>query len=258
MKASHYLKEVKKSKAFKSFIEECPDAYLCSMFFIRDFSGNQNETQVDFYSPTKKDITSFKIGKIIERVPFQKKALTLTHKKIIPKQLAEDIKMDLDSIKPTLTDEMHNRDMTYEIEKILAVLNVTDDRPVWNCTGFLKGLGLLQAHVEDQSQSILFMEKKSLLDMVRFSGNQGMGIPGMQQPGLGQPGAGTEVESGIGGQGGSIKVISPQELVAELKKEKAAAKQAEKEEKHTTKTEKQTEKEKSSKQKSIEGKKKQK
>ena len=230
MKASHYIKEVKKSQAFKDFLAESPDAYLCSLFFIRDFGGPQNETQVDFYSPAKKEIISFKIGKGIERIPAPKKAFTLTHKKFIPKLLNDDVKMDLDALKPTLTDEMHNRDMTYEIEKILAVLNIVDDRAVWNCTGFLKGLGLLQAHVEDQSQSVLFMEKHSLMDMIRLPGG---GMPGMGAPqGMGPQGP----MGGMGGgDSGSIKVISPAELAAELQKAKAAAKQAEKPEKQPKK-----------------------
>ena len=229
MKAAHYIKEVKKSQAFKDFIKESPDAYLCSLFFIRDFNGPQNETQVDFYSPQKKEIISFKVGKGVERIPVPKKAFTITHKKFVPKPLNENIKMDLDALKPTLVDEMHNRDMTYEIEKILAVLNIADDRAIWNCTGFLKGLGLLQAHVEDQSQSVLFMEKHSLMDMIRFPGG---GMPGMGgQPGMGQPGLG-----GMGGDGGeSIKVMSPADLATELQKEKAAAKQA----KHQAKVSKQ-------------------
>ncbi len=232
MKAAHYIKEVKKSRAFKDFAAEDSGAYLCSLFFIRDFNGPQNETQVDFYSPKAKNIVSFKVGKGIERIPVPKKAFTITHKKFVPKPLNENIKMDLDALKPTLMDEMHNRDMTYEIEKILAILNVMDNRAVWNCTSFLKGLGLLQAHVEDQSQSVLFMEKKSLLDMMRFTGAQGAGMPGMSGMG-GLPGMGGAGELGEGG--GSIKVMSPQDLAAELQKEKAAAKQAEKAEKPTKK-----------------------
>ncbi|MEM3091434.1 MAG: hypothetical protein QXD05_01935 [Candidatus Pacearchaeota archaeon] len=172
MKASHYIKEVKKSEPYKNFISEDPKAYLCSVFFVRDFLGNHNDTQVDFYSPNKKAIVSFKIepGKKIERVPIEKKTITLTHKRFIPKPLDENtLKMDIDEIKPTIMDEMHNREMVYEIEKILASLNFVDDRAVWNCTAFLRGLGLLQAHIEDQSKSILFMEKKSLLDLMKFS-----------------------------------------------------------------------------------------
>lgn len=222
MKASHYVSQVKKSAVFKDFMKEAPDAYLCSLFCIRDFNGPQNETQVDFYSPKSKHIISFKIGsKGIERLPQPKKAETITHKKIIPKELKDNVKLDLDKLKPTLVDEMRNRDMTYEIEKMLIVLNVPEDRPIWNCTAFLKGLGLLQAHVEDASNSVLFMEKKSLMDMMKFAGGAG-GLPGL--PGM--PAAGEPNPLAAGG--GSVKIMSPQELAAALQKAKAAAKEAEK------------------------------
>jgi hypothetical protein len=176
MKASHYIKKVKESKEFKGFIKENPGAYLCSLFFIRDFTEKKNETQVDFYSPKKKIIFSFKVNGKVEKAP-NKKAETMAHKKFIPKPLIENTKMDIDEMKDTLTDEMHNREMAYEIEKVLAFLNMVDDKPVWNCTGFLRGLGLLQTHVDDETNSVLFMEKKSLFDMIKFTGNQ----PGNQQ-----------------------------------------------------------------------------
>ena len=148
-------------------MKEDPKAYLCSLFFVRDFNGPQNEVQVDFYSPKTKKIISFKIDKEVERAPLGKNAETLTHKKFVPKSLKEKIKMDIDEIKPTILDEMHNRGMTYEIEKVLAFLNVTDERVMWNCTAFLKGLGLVQAHVEDSTGTVLFMDKKSLFDILK-------------------------------------------------------------------------------------------
>ena len=168
MKPETYIKKVKESKDYKDFMKEDPKAYLCSLFFVRDFSGPQKETQVDFYSPKIKKIVSFKVeGNKVERAPIHKKAETLTHKKFVPKPMKDTIKMDVDEMQPTLMDEMHNRGMTYEIEKILAFLNITDDRVLWNCTGFLKGLGLLQAHVEDSTGTVLFMDKKSFFDIIK-------------------------------------------------------------------------------------------
>jgi hypothetical protein len=178
MKTLHYIKRVKESKQFKELMEEDPKAYLCSLFFLMDFNEKRSETQVDFYSPKHKNIISFKVGKGVERIPLGKKAETISHKKFIPKQLDENIKTDVDEIKQILVDEMRNRDMAYEIEKIIAFLNIADDRVMWNCTGFLKGLGLLQAHVEDSSSSVLFMEKKSFFDMIRFTGKQTPETPG--------------------------------------------------------------------------------
>lgn len=171
MKSEHYIKKVKESKAYRDFIKEDPKAYLCSLFFIRDFVEKKDETQVDFYSPKKKIIFSFKVEKEIKQAT-NKQAETMTHKKFIPGKLPEKIKLDIDEMRDTLTDEMHNREMAYQIEKVLAFLNIVENRPVWNCTGFLKGLGLLQAHIEDETNTVLFMEKKSLFDMIKFTGKE--------------------------------------------------------------------------------------
>ena len=169
MKCAVYLKKVKDSKEFKDFMKEDPKAYLCSFFFTRDFLEKKDDTQVDFYSPKVKMIISFKVGKEVQRTPLGKKAETLTHKKFVPKPLKEVPKMDVDEMEPTLMDEMHNRGMTYSIEKLLAFVNITDGEVIWNCTAFLKGLGLLQAHVEDKTETVLFMDKKSFFDLLRFT-----------------------------------------------------------------------------------------
>lgn len=168
MKVDHYLKKVEKSEDFKKFKKQDSKAYLCSFFFIRDYEEKQNETQVDFYSPKTKMIVSFKVNGKVERIAVDKKAETITHKKFIPKPLKDKINLEIDVVKPTIIDEMHNRSMADEIKKILAVLHIMDDRVVWNCTCFLKGMGLLQAHVEDKNESVLFMEKKSFFDLLKF------------------------------------------------------------------------------------------
>lgn len=176
MRPEHYIKKVKTSEAFKRLAQEDPKAYLCSMFLVRDFTEKKDETQVDFYSPKRKKIVSFKVERKVEEAP-DKKAETINHKKFVPKPLSEDIKMDIDELKPVLEDEMHNREMVYEIEKILAFLNTVEGKPVWSCTGFLRGLGLLQAHLDDETASVLFMDKKSFFDLLRFTGKR------PQQPG---------------------------------------------------------------------------
>ena len=168
MKIDHYLKKLEKTESFKKFKQEDPKAYLCSFFIIRDFEENHNETQADFYSPKSKKIISFKFDKKVERIPLDKKAETLTHKKFIPKPLGEKIKLEIEELKPTIIDEMHNRGLTDNIKKILVILQNMDDRDVWNCHCFLNGMALLQAHIEDTSESVLFMERKSFLDMMKF------------------------------------------------------------------------------------------
>ncbi len=199
MKCAVYIKKVKDSQEFKDFMKEDPKAFLCSLFFTRDFTDKRAETQVDFYSPKKKMIISFKVDGKVERAPLAKKAETLTHKKFVPKPLVETIKMDVDEIEPTIVDEMHNRGMTYQIEKVLAFVNITDGEVIWNCTAFLKGLGLILAHIEDKSNTVLFMDKKSFFDLLSFTKGGASA----------NAGANTNAAPGVkpAGQPGQVKII---------------------------------------------------
>jgi len=173
MKADIYIKKVTGSQDFKQFMKEDPKAYLCSLFFTKDFNEKHTDVQVDFYSPKRDSIISFKANKGVERVPELKKAETMTHKKFIPKPLTDKIMVDLDEIEPSLVDEMHNRGMTYQIDKILAFVNITEGEVIWNCTAFLRGLGLLIARLEDKTNTVLFMEKKSFFDLISFTKGTG-------------------------------------------------------------------------------------
>lgn len=168
MKINKYVTKVKKSNDFKKFIKENPKAYLCSLFFVRDFSGNHNETFIDFYSPKIKKIISFKADGKVQKIPIHKKAETLEHKKFVPKKLGKKMKLDIDILKQIILDEMHNRNFTDEIKKILVVLQNHDDRDIWNCTCFLNSLALLYCHVEDMSESVLFMERQSFFDIMKI------------------------------------------------------------------------------------------
>lgn len=242
MKAQHYIKKVKESKEFKDFIKSDSKAYLCSVFFVRDFTEGKNETQVDFYSPKKKKIISFNAEGKIEKA-LDKTAKTLGNKKFIPKELKEMTKIDIDEIKSTLQDEMHNRDMAYTIEKVLAFLTTMDDKPIWNCTGFLAGLGLLQAHVDDETNTVLFMDKKSLFDMIKFTG-QGMAGGLGAGPGLpGADGAGNvpvqpmqpQIAQQPNGKKPTIKIVTEDELKKMIEAQKKEAEKTEKTEKQDKK-----------------------
>jgi hypothetical protein len=180
MKIDHYLKKIKETAGYKKLIKEDPKAYLCSAFFVRDFKDKHNETHVDFYSPKIKKIISFKVDGKAERIPIDKKAETMTHKIFVPPPLFKDINLEIEKIRPIILDEMHNRGLTDDVQKILVILQNLDQRDVWNCTCFLSGMGLLQSHVEDKSASVLFMEKRSFFDIIKFVGGQDNNISGKE------------------------------------------------------------------------------
>ena len=166
MNPQDYIKKIEKTQEYRDFAKQNPDAYLCSMFLVRDFEGEHNETQIDFYSPKTKKITVFKVNGKVEKVPEEKKPIDIKQKKFVPKELIGKIGIDIDAVSDIILDEMHNRGMTDQIKKLLIVLQTLEGKTVWNCTCFLSGLNLLQTHVEDESKSVLFMEKKSFMDMI--------------------------------------------------------------------------------------------
>ena len=168
MKIQQYVSKVEKTKEFKEFMKKDSKAYLCSLFFVRDFSENHNETHIDFYSPKTKKITSFNLDKKVTKVPLDKKAENIKHEKFVPKKIGSKIKLDLEKVKPIIVDEMHNRGLTDNIQKMIVILQNTEGRDIWNCTCFLNGLGLLQCKVEDSSETVLFMEKQSFFDLIKI------------------------------------------------------------------------------------------
>ena len=173
MKTVQYIRKVKKSQQFRDFLGENPEAYLCSLFFTRDFLEKKDETNIDFYSPEKGNIIIFKLNEAtgeVERAE-NKTAESLTQKNFVPGKLSQQIKQDIDGMKAIILKEMQKQKIENELQKILVSLtNSEEGKPVWNITGLLKGLGLLQARIEDRTGNVLSMEKRSFFDMLRFTG----------------------------------------------------------------------------------------
>ena len=82
--------------------------------------------------------------------------------------------IDLDALTGILQDEMKNRGITGEVKKMIAVLQNIKGQKVWNVNCILSGMDLLRAHVEDESRTVLKMEKSSMMDYIRK-------IPGLPQ-----------------------------------------------------------------------------
>ena len=54
-----------------------------------------------------------------------------------------------------------------DIKKMIAIIQSIDGKKVWNINCILSGMEVLKAHVDDDSQTILKMEKASLMDYVK-------------------------------------------------------------------------------------------
>lgn len=176
MKLQPYFQRLCESKEYKDFAKKNSDAYLMAGFFIVDLEAGKHMHQIDFYVPKTKKVAAFTLD---HKVTLQ--LLDSMGKKKAPEKLEHESVIDLDTLHGILEDEMKNRGMTEEIRKIIAVLQTIDGKRVWNINCILTGMGILKAHVEDESKSVLKMEKSSIMDYVKHIPAAAMQKLGQQQ-----------------------------------------------------------------------------
>lgn len=161
MKIAPYVSKLNDSTEFKGFQKEHKDAFMVAGFFVIDMESGKNVHQIDYYVPSKKKIAAFTLDR---HVTVQ--MLDLMNSKV-PEKLDLKTNTDLDQLHGILEDEMKNRSITEEIKKIIAILQNIDGKKIWNLSCVLSGMGILNAHVEDETRTVLKMEKKSLMDFVQ-------------------------------------------------------------------------------------------
>lgn len=167
MKIAPYVEKLHNSEQYKKFIKQYPDAALVAGFFVIDLEAGNNIHQIDYYVPSQKKIAAFTLdGQVSVQL------LSLINKKV-PESLDIKTKTDLDSLKGIIEEEMRNRNMTEEINKIIAIIQNIDKRKVWSLNCVLSGMHILKASVEDESQTVLKMDKSSIFDFIqKMSGKE--------------------------------------------------------------------------------------
>ncbi|MCH7568106.1 MAG: hypothetical protein IIA87_01675 [Nanoarchaeota archaeon] len=161
MKIQPYVEKLSASKTYKEFQQKYKDAFLVAGFFVLDFETGQNIHQIDYYVPSEKKVAAFTLD---DKVVVQ---LLDTVNEKVPEKLEMKTKIDLDALKGILDDEMKNRNITEEIRKIVAVIQTIEGKKIWILNCILSGMGVLKAHVDDESQTVLKMEKASVLDYMK-------------------------------------------------------------------------------------------
>ncbi len=161
MKIQPYIQKLNTSQQYKQFMEKYSDAFLVAGFFVLDFEMGQNIHQIDFYIPSKKKFAAFTLDKGIN--------LQILDAAIdrAPEKLEIKTNIDLDALHGILEDEMRNRNMTEEIKKIIAVIQNVKGKKIWNVNCVLSGMEILKAHIEDESETILKMEKTSFMEIMK-------------------------------------------------------------------------------------------
>jgi hypothetical protein len=161
MKIQPYIEKLEGSPEYKEFKSKYPDAFLAAGFFVLDLEGGTNIHQIDFYVPSQKKIAAFSLDGEIH----VKLLETLNEK--VPEMLDMDTNIDLDALSGILTDEMKNRGISESIRKIIAVIQNIDGKRIWNLNCVLTGMEILKSHIEDDSQTVLKIEKSSILEIMK-------------------------------------------------------------------------------------------
>lgn len=162
MKLKPYVEKLETTQEFKDFKSKYPSAFVVAGFFVLDLESKNNVHQIDFYIPGEKKIAAF----TLDGDTVQSQLLEMLNEKI-PEQLSLETKIDLDALEGILEDEMHNRGMSEKIKKIIAVIQNLEGKKIWNLNCVLSGMEILKSHVEDESKSVLKIEKQSLMDIMK-------------------------------------------------------------------------------------------
>lgn len=163
MKIQPYVEKLEQSQEYKDFIVKYPDAYMVAGFFVLDLEEGNNVHQIDFYVPSQKKIAAFSLDgevsvKLLDMLKTEKKD---------PQKLDMKTRIDLDALSGILADEMHNRGMSEEIKKVIAVIQNVKGKKIWNLNCVLTGMEVLKSHIEDESETVLKIEKASLMDIMK-------------------------------------------------------------------------------------------
>ena len=181
MKIRPYFEKLEKSNIYKNFRIKYPESFMIAGFFVLDLENGNSIHQIDFYVPKEKKVAAFSLDGQIELRLLDTVGMD---KGKAPEKLEIQTNTDLEEIEGILLDEMHNRGMSEEIKKIIAVLQNINGKKIWLVNCVLAGMEILKSHIEDSSKTVLKIEKISLLDIMRKIPQQPMTMP--------QPGQGTK------------------------------------------------------------------
>ncbi|MBU0467281.1 MAG: hypothetical protein KJ718_00600 [Nanoarchaeota archaeon] len=161
MKIKPYFEKLEQAEIYKNFKIKYPDSFLIAGFFVLDIEGGNNVHQIDFYVPEEKKIAAFTLdGEITLK-------LLETMNDSVPEKLDINTTIDLDALQGVLTDEMRNRGMSEDVRKIIAVIQNIKGKRIWNLNCVLTGMEILKSHVEDESKTVLKIEKSSIIDIMK-------------------------------------------------------------------------------------------
>ncbi|MEK6935272.1 MAG: hypothetical protein AABW67_00635 [Nanoarchaeota archaeon] len=159
------FKTITNSDVFLDFKKKYQNAELVAGFFILDFlNNNNNQKSLDYKKG--ENIYTFSIN--------ERKEISLTEDKLIEDntkppltKISSDIIIDLDEIPSIAEQQAEKYNIKSKFQKIIAVLQIYDNKQVWNLTCILEGLIILNILIDSETEEIVKFDRKSMADFVR-------------------------------------------------------------------------------------------
>ena len=136
MNLQFYWEKLEHSNVFKQFMKDNPKAYLCSGFFTIDKEGSDNQRHFDFYLPESKQMFSFKMHDVVEKMPVE---MTIPK---IPEKITSGFDFELDDVEEIILKEMEKKKVDKKIQKIIISLQNVKGKKIIACTVFISSVGL--------------------------------------------------------------------------------------------------------------------
>lgn len=170
MNYQFYLEKLNDSKVFIEFMKKNPESYVCTGFFTIDLEGKSNQSHIDVYIPSKKEVVSFDLSDSVSVIPIESKfGRDIQQNFSVPGKLSGEIDFNFDDVQEIISEEIENRKIKGKIQKIMISLQESKGKSFLICTVFLSMLGLLTVHIDigDSKPEIILFEKKSLFDLMK-------------------------------------------------------------------------------------------
>ncbi len=167
--------QIEKSEEFKEFSKENPKASLYSAFFmLRQACGNLivETQQLDYWIGHEKVATFlFDENEKVQLKIDQVEPVKEREKREFIK-LDDKVKLDVDDLQEIIKEELDkNKVGMNEVSKVIAVLQKTKGKQVWNITCII-GLTLCRIHV-DENGKVLDNKKESILSLMKVKKGKG-------------------------------------------------------------------------------------
>jgi hypothetical protein len=168
MNIAELFKRLYKSQVFKDFQKENKDAFFCAGFFILRIKEKINDLSLDYRDDTQ--IYSFKIPEN------DNEEITMHAEKIMEQQKPLDkleidekttLKLDLECLEGQIKEELSKQKINSPLGEIISVLQMTENKPMWNLTIMLEGFTIITSLINPISGQVLKFEKKNLFDFVK-------------------------------------------------------------------------------------------